>query len=63
MKTKRIRAAGVCLGLGLWMAAAGAQQPGLLHGLIEQHEQALAAARGSHNVHEEASELNALASL
>jgi CHAT domain-containing protein len=45
------------------MAAAGAQQPGLLRGLIEQHEQALAAARGSHNMREEASELNQLASL
>lgn len=40
-----------------------AQQPGALHRLIGEHEQALSAARGSHNTRAEASELNTLANL
>jgi CHAT domain-containing protein/tetratricopeptide (TPR) repeat protein len=51
----------VCL--GLLCATAGAQQPGALHGLIAQHEQALSDARASHNPRSEATELNTLANL
>jgi CHAT domain-containing protein len=51
------------IGLGLLAGPAGAQQPGLLRGMIDQHEQALASARASHNVREEATELNTLAGL
>jgi CHAT domain-containing protein/tetratricopeptide (TPR) repeat protein len=51
----------VCL--GLLYATAVAQQPGALHGLIAQHEQALADARVSHNTRTEATELNTLANL
>ncbi len=59
---KRI-ALGVCLAAGLMAPAALAQQPGALHGLIAQHEQALADARASHNTRSEATELNTLANL
>lgn len=59
----KARVASGCLGLAMLAGAAAAQQPGLLRGLIDQHEQALAAARASHNVHGEAAELNTLASL
>jgi tetratricopeptide (TPR) repeat protein len=51
----------VCL--GLLCATAVAQQPGALHGLIAQHEQALSDARASHNTRTEATELNTLANL
>ena len=47
----------------MFSATAGAQQPGALHGLIAQHEQALADARASHNTRSEATELNTLANL
>jgi CHAT domain-containing protein len=40
-----------------------AQQPGSLHRLIAQHEQALSDARSSHNTRSEATELNTLANL
>ena len=39
----------VAASLGLVIAIAGGQQPGELHGLIAQHEHALADARSAHN--------------
>jgi CHAT domain-containing protein/Tfp pilus assembly protein PilF len=53
----------VAASLGLLTVTAGAQQPGELHGLIAQHERALADARSSHNTRNEATELNTLANL
>jgi len=49
----------------LWALAsiASAQQPGALHRLIAEHEQALSDARASHNARTEATELNTLANL
>ncbi len=46
---------------GIFTAAARAQMAGSLHTLIAQHEQALADARGAHNIRNEATELNLLA--
>jgi CHAT domain-containing protein/Tfp pilus assembly protein PilF len=46
--------------LGLYVSA---QQPGSLHRLIAEHEQALSDARSSHNARSEATELNTLANL
>lgn len=64
MRRAKTRAAGICL---MWVAIAGMaaaqQQPGLLRDRIEQHEQALAAARAAHNTRGEATELNTLAGL
>ena len=61
MNPAKTIAVAVCL--GMFSATAGAQQPGALHGLIAQHEQALSDARASHNIRSEATELNTLASL
>ena len=61
MNPAKTIAVAVCL--GMFSATAGAQQPGALHGLIAQHERALADARASHNTRSEATELNTLASL
>jgi CHAT domain-containing protein/tetratricopeptide (TPR) repeat protein len=52
--------ASICLAASL---LASAQQPGSLHRLIGEHEQALSDARGSHNTRSEATELNTLANL
>jgi CHAT domain-containing protein/tetratricopeptide (TPR) repeat protein len=62
---KRLAGWAACaIGPGLILAGeARAQQPRLLRGQIDQHEQALSSARASHNVREEASELNTLANL
>ena len=61
MNPAKTIAVAVCL--GMFSATAGAQQPGALHGLIAQHEQALADARASHNIRSEGTELNTLANL
>jgi CHAT domain-containing protein len=57
------RAAWIVLGVNLTIGLASAQQTGKLHDLIDRGEAKLAAARAGHDIHEEASELNALANL